>query len=71
MKNLFIAAFAIVALAALAGSQLKTGQSSIACGGCTNSVACGGCTNNFACGSECTNHFACGGCTNDMFLALQ
>lgn len=62
MKNLFIAGFAIIALAIFAANQSDNhgGQSAVACGGCTNSVSGG----TFACGGETNKVLACGGCTN-------
>jgi hypothetical protein len=68
MKKLFAAVLAFIVLAVLVAAQPgnSSGQSSIACGGCTNSVSggaltCGGCTN-----SVSVNVPACGGCTNSV-----
>lgn len=80
MKKALLAFFVLTTLAVFIAAQPgnRSGQVSVACGGCTNSIAigtlaCGGCTNAvsvdaLACGG-CTNivsgdALACGGCTN-------
>lgn len=74
MKKIFLAGFAVIALAVFAAQQsgIHNGHSTIACSGGTNDlIACGGGTNDLiACGGGTNNLIACGGGTNSLSCAL-